>query len=61
MLVNSDRVTVASTFKTNYLHNDGPFGGINLIRGFIEAPVTVEGRDYLLVTTHTEGTDLTPW
>ena len=60
MLVNTDRVTVGSTFKKTYDHNDGLFGGINFIRGYIEAQVTVDGRDYVVVTTHTEGTDLTP-
>jgi len=59
MLVNSDRVAVSSHFKKNFDHNNGLFGGINFIRGYIEAMVTVDGRDYVVVTTHTEGTDLT--
>jgi endonuclease/exonuclease/phosphatase family metal-dependent hydrolase len=60
MLANTDRVTVGPTFKKIYDHNDGLFNGINLIRGYIEAQVTVDGRDYVVVTTHTEGTDITP-
>jgi endonuclease/exonuclease/phosphatase family metal-dependent hydrolase len=60
MLVNTERVTVGSTFKKNFAENDGPFAGIDLIRGFIGAEITVEGRGYVVVTTHTEGTDLTP-
>jgi hypothetical protein len=59
MLVNTDRVTVGPTVKRNFANNDGPFGGINLIRGFVEAQITVDGREYVVVTTHPEGTDLT--
>lgn len=59
MLVNTDRVTLGAIVKRNFANNDGPFGGINLIRGFVEARITVGGRDYVVVTTHTEGTDLT--
>jgi endonuclease/exonuclease/phosphatase family metal-dependent hydrolase len=60
MLVNTDRVSVGPTFKKTYDHNNGLFNGINLVRGYIEAQVTVGGREYVVVTTHTEGTDLTP-
>lgn len=60
LLVNTERVAVGSTFKKNYAANDGPFAGIDLIRGFIGATIAVEGRRYVVVTTHTEGTDLTP-
>jgi len=60
MLVNTDRVTVNSHHKQNFVHNDGPLGSdINLVRGFIRALITVEGRDYVVATTHAEGTDLT--
>jgi endonuclease/exonuclease/phosphatase family metal-dependent hydrolase len=59
MLVNTDRVAVSSHFKKNFDHNNGLFAGINFIRGYIEAQVTVDGRQYVVVTTHTEGTDLT--
>lgn len=60
MLVNTDRVTVGSTFKQTFDHNNGLVNGINLIRGYVGAEVTVAGRDYVVVTTHTEGTDLSP-
>lgn len=59
MLVNADRVTLRSVVKRNFANNDGLFGGVNLIRGFVEARITVGGRDYVVVTTHAEGTDLT--
>jgi endonuclease/exonuclease/phosphatase family metal-dependent hydrolase len=60
MLVNANRVTVTSTVKRNFANNNGEFGGINFLRGFVEALITVQGREYVVVTTHTEGTDLTP-
>ena len=60
MLVNTDRATVGPTFKKTFDHNNGLVNGINLIRGYIEAQVTVDGRDYIVVTTHAEGTDITP-
>lgn len=60
MLVNTDRVSVGPTFKKTYDHNNGLVNGITLIRGYVEAEVTVGGRDYVVVTTHTEGTDITP-
>jgi len=60
LLVNTDRVSVGPTFKKTYDHNDGLVNGINLIRGYIGAQVTVGGRDYVVVTTHTEGTDISP-
>jgi endonuclease/exonuclease/phosphatase family metal-dependent hydrolase len=59
MLVNTERVKLDSHFKKNYDHNNGLFGGINFIRGYIEAEITIGGREYVVVTTHTEGTDLT--
>lgn len=60
MLVNTDRVTVNSHHKQNFIHNDGPLGSdIDLVRGFVRALVTVEGREYVVATTHAEGTDLT--
>jgi len=60
MLVNTKRVTVGSIVKRNFTNNNGEFGGINFLRGFVEARITIQGRDYVVVTTHTEGTDLTP-
>lgn len=61
MFVNTDRVTVNATFKRHFTHNDGPVGGIDLVRGFVEARITAGGRDYTVVTVHTEGTDLTAY
>ncbi|MFI5210818.1 MAG: endonuclease/exonuclease/phosphatase family protein [Gemmatimonadales bacterium] len=60
MLVNARRVTVGSTVKRHFANNNGVYGGIDFIRGFVEARITVQGREYVVVTTHTEGTDLTP-
>jgi endonuclease/exonuclease/phosphatase family metal-dependent hydrolase len=60
MLVNTERVTVGSAFKKTFDHNNGLVNGINLVRGYIGAQVTIDGRDYVVVTTHTEGTDISP-
>ena len=61
MLIDEDRVTLTSTIKHHFTHNDGPIAGIDLIRGYIAARFTLGERPYVAVTTHTEGTDLTAY
>ena len=61
MLVDQDRVTLGATEKHHFSHNNGDLGGIDFVRGYILAHLTIDDRPYLAVTLHTEGTDATAY
>jgi hypothetical protein len=55
LLVDADRVTVNSASGHNFAANVGPIApGITLVRGWVVANVTIEGRAYTIVSTHPE-------
>jgi hypothetical protein len=55
LLVDADRVTVNSASGQNFAVNVGPFApGVSLIRGWVEANVTIGGEAYTIVSTHPE-------
>jgi hypothetical protein len=55
LLVDAERVTVNSASGQNFTLNVGPFApGVSLIRGWVQADVTIGGHDYTIVSTHTE-------
>ena len=55
LLVDADRVTVNSASGQNFTQNIGPFApGVSLIRGWVQANVTIDGRDYTIASTHPE-------
>jgi hypothetical protein len=60
LLVDAEQVTVHSSSAQNFNTNLGDFGGINIIRGWVSADITVGGNRYTLVSTHPEP-DLDPF
>lgn len=55
LLVDATRVTVNSSAGHNFTNNLGPIGpGVTLIRGWVEAEVTIGGSGYTIVSTHPE-------
>ncbi|HEU5041380.1 MAG TPA: endonuclease/exonuclease/phosphatase family protein [Gemmatimonadales bacterium] len=55
LLVDADRVTVNSASGQNFTLNVGPFApGVSLIRGWVQANVTIGGSAYTIVSTHPE-------
>lgn len=61
MLVDQDRVTLTSVEKHHFTQNNGNVGGIDFVRGYILAHLTIGDDPYAAVTVHTEGTDLTAY
>jgi endonuclease/exonuclease/phosphatase family metal-dependent hydrolase len=55
LLVDPERVEVNSAAGHNFSNNVGPLApGVTLIRGWVEANVTIDKRTFTLVSTHPE-------